>query len=484
MKRMVRATLVLALFVTACSTYDVEGLALVAPLNSIVVGDTVSLSVVTLAGVVRPASGVSWTSSDETIATVDEGGLVRGTGPGSVLLEARTQGYTLEVLLLVLETAGPFVSTAAGADHSCALAEDGTAWCWGRNQYGQLGTSEAPDRCPIPGGGTLFCAAGAIPVASERFAELAVGSFHNCGLSSTGIAGCWGLNDRGQLGDGGTASGPTPLPVAGENIFQSLTAGAQTTCGIRADDALICWGAGPFRVDGVTIDTLTTPSQVAEEHRFAVVATTGGHTCGVTTAGATYCWGLNDRGQLGVESVDSICGSAACTLEPQEVVSPPPFVELALGDGFSCGLTADGTAHCWGANDQGQLGDGTFTDRWAVGPVTGGHVFSRLATGSNHACGIDAEARLLCWGRDLSGFGTGEDPIDTDRPTPAAPGLAFTEMGIGFDSQCGVAVSGITWCWGGNLDGAVGNGRPQSATVTTPERVIRHPSFSSRLLPG
>ncbi len=482
MKRAVLVMFVLAPLVHACASYDLEGLALVTPLSSIIVGDTVSLSVVSLAGVVRPATDVSWSSSDETIARVDEAGLVRGTGPGTALLEARTDGYTLEVALLVLETAGPFTAVGSGADHSCALADDGVAWCWGRNEYGQLGTSSSPDGCPLLGGGTLPCAVGAIPVAGETFTDIAVGSYHTCGLTESGTAYCWGLNDRGQLGDGGTASGPTPLPVAGTQVFSSLSAGGRVTCGIRDDDALMCWGNGPFRVNGETVDTLTEPTRIAGEHEFALVATTNGHTCGVTTDGAAYCWGLNDRGQLGVESVDSVCGTSPCTVEPQEVASAPAFVELALGTGFSCGRTVDGTVHCWGGNAQGALGDGTRTDRWDARPVSGGHTFVSLAAGSNHACGVSSAGQLLCWGSSSVGIGTG-DNFESDQPAAGAPGLSFTAISIGFDTQCGVTLPD-TWCWGGNFDGAVGNGLPQNAAITAPERVIRHPQFSSRIFGG
>jgi alpha-tubulin suppressor-like RCC1 family protein len=285
------------------------------------------------------------------------------------------------------------------------------------------------------------------------------------------------LNDRGQLGDNGTETRPTPTPVAGAHVFKSLTAGGRTTCGITVDDALLCWGGGLFRVNGASPDELTTPTHVAAERQFALAETSGYHTCGVTPGGATYCWGDNTHGQLGVAAVDSICGSFPCTREPQEVASTPPFVDLALGGDFSCGLTAGGVAHCWGGNAHGQLGDGTRTDRWEVMPVAGGRSFTRLDAGQQYACGVDGAGLLYCWGRDPSGFGNGGDRVEVDEPVPGASGLTFTEIAIGLSTQCGVAHSGVTWCWGSNLDGAVGNGRSQRiGLVTTPMRVIRHPA--------
>lgn len=481
--RAVRVVLGTALVVFGCSTYDVEGLALVASMNSIIIGDTLTLQVVTVSGAERPASGVSWSSSNDAVATVDSEGLVRGVGPGRVTLEANTDGYTLDVPLLVHQTAGPFVSVASGADHSCALTAAGETWCWGRNSAGQLGTPNPPDICPVPGGGGLFCAAGAIPVSGQPFVDVVAGSFHNCGLTSEGAAYCWGGNEEGQLGDGGLESGPAQLPVGGNHTFRSLAAGQRTTCGVRNDDVLMCWGAGPFQTVGAVVDTATSPTPIAGSLRFRFAETSGQHTCGVSTTGSTWCWGLNDSGQLGVENVDSICGSTPCTLMPQQVQSAPAFTELALGRGFSCGLTGSGDVYCWGANADGQLGDGQRQSRPAAMPVVSEVSFATLRAGSGHVCGLSEAGALHCWGRSTTGFGTGVDSFETDLPVRAAPELTLVEVSVGFDSQCGISPAGLTWCWGGNLDGAVGNGQPQTTTVSSPERVIRHPGFVSRAAP-
>jgi len=476
-KHVARACLALAPLVWACSTYDLEGMAIESPANLIVVGDMTSLSIVARDGSVPSASAVAWASSDSAIATVDELGVVTGKGPGWVRIEARTADYRLEMLLLVLETAGPFTSIETGVNHSCALAGDGTAWCWGRNTYGQVGTPYSPDRCYFTKDEFLGCAAGAIPVETDlRFTEIAVGFYHNCGLTSAGTAHCWGLNDQGQLGDGGTDTRPRPVDVTGDQVFKSLTAGGRTTCGITLDDALLCWG-DVRHADAASAEGLTTPTRVAAEHQFAVATTSGYHTCGVTPAAATYCWGSNTFGQLGVARVDSICGPFQCTPVPQEVVSAPPFTDLALSRAFSCGLTADGAAHCWGGNEHGQLGDGTRTDRWDPLPVIGGHAFARLGADGDRACGVDGEGLVHCWGRDPGGFGNGgEDEIETDQPTLAAGGLTFSLMAVGFEGFCGVDRSGVAWCWGPNLDGALGNGRTQRfPVVSAPVRVVRHP---------
>lgn len=477
MKHVAFACVAVAPLVWACSSYDYEGMALVSPVDAIVVGDTVSLSVLASDGSMPSGPSVAWASSDTAVATVDEWGVVTGTGPGWVVLEARTADYTLQIQLRVWTTAGPFTSIGAGADHSCGLIEGGAAWCWGSNEDAQLGTPDFPHFCEILDGVFIRCSLAAIPVVTDtRFSELVVGLYHNCALSA-GAAYCWGSNDVGQLGDGGTESRSTPAPVGGGYVFRSLTAAGRTTCGVSVDDDALCWGSGFFLADGAPVNSLAVPTPVATGHRFALAATGGGHTCGVTPAGASYCWGTNGYGQLGVATTDSTCGSVPCAREAQEVATAPPFVQLALGRDFSCGLTASGAAHCWGRNDLGQLGDGTRTDRWEVMPVAGGHTFTRLDANESGACGMDGAGLLYCWGYPGAGFGNGERPVDVDQPTRAATRLAFVAIAVGVGTQCGVSESGVTWCWGSNLMGALGNGRTQRIPVTTPTRVIRHPGY-------
>jgi alpha-tubulin suppressor-like RCC1 family protein len=182
-----------------------------------------------------------------------------------------------------------------------------------------------------------------------------------------------------------------------------------------------------------------------------------------------------------VELVDRTCGPDPCTPVPQEILSAPRFVDLALGPDFSCGLAEDGTAWCWGRNDRGQLGDGTRIDRWEPMPVSGGHVFGSLRAGWQHACGVDDAGRLLCWGSDRTGFGNGgEGPdaaIEVDVPEVGASGLLFASTVVDVSIQCGLDATGGAWCWGANGTAQLGNGTAQRVgRVTTPTRVIRHPT--------
>lgn len=479
MTRPVRLILGLGLTLAACDYYALEGLSLVAPMGSIVVGDTTSLSVVNMGGAVRPATGVSWSSSDESVATIDVNGTVLGIGPGTTQIQAEADDYELRVPLLVLELAGPFQTVVVGVDHACGLDEAGDSWCWGRNEFGQLGTSDPPDACPAPFfGGSVPCAVGAVRVSAEPFVDLVGGHYHTCGLTAAGRAYCWGSNENGQLGDGTTASGPVPLPVAGDHRFRSLAASERRTCGVREnDDALLCWGLGPFPIDDGEAASLTEPARVAGALTFSSVAV-GRVTCGVSTEGDTWCWGAADRGALGVPAEALTCDADPCMV-PQRVADAPAFVEVVVGTAFACGLSAEGAAWCWGANEIGQLGDGTRVDRSTPAPVQGDPVFDALEADYDAACGLSSGGPLLCWGQIEAGFGRGDAPAQGDFPVEVAPEVDAMHTSIGFSTQCTVDTSGVARCWGQSGWGILGHGLEPGPEVLFPTRVVRHPDYAS-----
>lgn len=474
------AGLVAAFGTASCYVYEIDGMSLVSP-DAIVVGDTASLQLVARDGSMPTGPLVAWATSDSAVATIDELGVVTAHEAGYVHIEARTGDFHLQATLLVVDVGGPFASVGTGAVHACGLAETGQAFCWGWDDTGQLGIDvPPPDRCILPDGSVLRCAKAAIPVQTGvRFSALTTGTHHNCGLSVSGTAWCWGSNDQGQLGDGTGVTRPTPAPVAGGHVYRSIVAGGLVTCGLTVADALMCWGRNAYRSladDGAS--SLAAPTPVAPEHDFDFVETSGSHHCGRTTAGSTWCWGSNEYGQLGVAVVDSTCGPGPCSARPSQLTSTPPFVQLALGRDHTCGLAEDGAAWCWGRNTSGQLGDGSRTDRQQPMPVVGGHTFMGLTASLAYTCGVDPTGRMLCWGVDSGRFGTGDGTgvVTALEPLHAAPASSYGSLSRGWGNTCGLDAAGAAWCWGSNFFGQLGNLRNQSRPSTTPTRVVRHPN--------
>ncbi len=184
-----------------------------------------------------------------------------------------------------------FASVSGGYWHTCGVSLQGAAYCWGNNNWAQLGDStRAAHGAPAPVSGAVV------------FTKLAAGGRHTCGLSMAGDALCWGWNAFGQVGDGTTTMRLTPTPVVSSSrlVFSNIFAGWYHTCALTATGAAYCWGFNAHGQlgDGNTADRAA-PTAVVGGLSFAVLAPGVDHTCGVTTTGATYCWGSNVYGQLG-----------------------------------------------------------------------------------------------------------------------------------------------------------------------------------------
>jgi alpha-tubulin suppressor-like RCC1 family protein len=186
-----------------------------------------------------------------------------------------------------------FRQVAAGDDHTCGVTIDDRAFCWGSNSTGQLG------------GGTDFIEVGLqpVPVAGGLlFRQVRLGIGHSCGATTDNHAYCWGRNDDGQLGIGTAEFGPHPRPlqVVGGLEFRRVTAANRSTCGVTTDYRAYCWGLnnGGSLGDGTTTERLQ-PVPVAGGRRFRQLDMSGAHTCGVNPFDRAFCWGDNAAGQLG-----------------------------------------------------------------------------------------------------------------------------------------------------------------------------------------
>lgn len=240
-----------------------------------------------------------------------------------------------------------FRSMGVSRNHTCGLTLGDRIYCWGYGRDGQLGNGANLDvsKIPVEVSGNL------------RFSQMSAGGLHTCAISLAGGTFCWGVNLRGELGDGSTSDRNVPTPVAGGGGFVAVASGYEHTCALTVTGNAFCWGANTWGQlgDGSTTNS-TAPVAVTGGLSFAGLSAGMHHTCGVTTSGDVYCWGRNNAGQLGDNTEIN-------RTSPTLVLGGFTFQSVSAGDLASCAITSTNRAYCWGDNQFGQLGDGTTTRR-------------------------------------------------------------------------------------------------------------------------
>ncbi|HYW05753.1 MAG TPA: hypothetical protein VE913_02290 [Longimicrobium sp.] len=197
-----------------------------------------------------------------------------------------------------------YTAVSAGGDHGCGVATGGSLWCWGLDASGELGrgTGGTRETCGL---GLLPCSRAPVAVASaESFKAVSAGTNHTCALTAAGTAYCWGSNSAGQLGSGAVlgSTSNVPVAVAGGYTFSSISAGEAHTCAVRTDGAPICWGSnanGALGTGAAPTLAVNTPQLVVGGFPFASISAGQNTTCGLTTGGIAFCWGKNDAAQVG-----------------------------------------------------------------------------------------------------------------------------------------------------------------------------------------
>jgi alpha-tubulin suppressor-like RCC1 family protein len=265
-----------------------------------------------------------------------------------------------------IDLPGPVASITAGSEHTCALLDDGSVWCWGGLLTATLLVGSNP------GSRSLAEPVGPIDFGDQRTAiAVSAGERHTCAALDDGAVVCWGSNDVGQLGDG--TGMPAGEPVAADLPVgvkaRAVAAGDAHSCAVvdtvDDDGQLWCWGLDLFGQLGVG-----SPGGGSEDSPVQVVGLPGpvvsvaggyNHTCALLADATMWCWGW-DNGALG--SGEPTFGPVALPSGP--VPFPPNRSVVAIGLGFtnSCALADDATLRCWGENNTSQLGTGDTTSRF------------------------------------------------------------------------------------------------------------------------
>lgn len=354
-----------------------------------------------------------------------------------------------------------------GETQSFAIDDLGTLWAWGTNDYGGLGDGTVTARPePVEVTGTV----------GFEITDVAPAWTHTLALDSTGGVWAWGDNTYGQLGDGTTVASLDPVQISGfggQPITQ-IAAGRFRSAAIAADGTIWTWGRNQFGElgNGTTISS-STPVQVpVAPGRLALDIQVGlTHTAVVADDGTVWVWGANGEGQFGN-------GTTVSSTTPVQVTGLIGRTIVGLSTGAAAhtlALDSTGTVWAWGANGVGQLGDGTTTDRWSPVslPSISGIGVTDLSASPSHSLALTSAGRVWAWGTNLAGqLGDG---TTISRSTPAQiaalVGRTVTQLSAGFGaSSVARDSSGLLWGWGAGTDGQFANG--VLADAPTPSRAL------------
>ncbi|WKU07124.1 RCC1 domain-containing protein [Micromonospora sp. HUAS LYJ1] len=373
----------------------------------------------------------------------------------------------------VLMPAGVVVTKiAASGWDSLALTSTGQVYSWGDNRYAQLGN------------GTLTASSVPVPVAlpaGTTVTDIAMGVYHSLVLTSTGQILAWGLNQLGEVGDGTTTTRTRPVQVlmpdgytvtkiaaGGSSSMAAVSSGGAFAWGNNASGQLGFGSAGPY---------YTRPLRV----QLPVVAplidiAMGSGGLAVTITGEVYGWGDNANGQVG-DGTTTQRNAPVRVLLPEGVKA----TSVSAGNWHSVATTSLGWVYTWGGNFNGELGDGTTTQRNT--PVRAllpeGFNGAVVAAGGQGALdggdftlAVAAPETALGWGADTSGqLGNGST---TDTPTPVQvtlpAGVALTSVEAGYSHTVAATRTGAVYAWGSNTAGQLGTG--DTTDHTTPTLVL------------
>lgn len=379
-------------------------------------------------------------------------------GGGIAMIQARNHvNQAVSGSKFKIAAAGAYVprfeKIYAGVDHACGLNNAGDVYCWGKNDYGQLGNGAVsagithyPQRINLTG-----------------VTKLALGAYHTCALTTDNKLICWGLNSNGQIGNGTNTNVLSPNPATPVlTSITDVTAGIGHTCAIDVSGAVKCWGEGSGHQLGIgspvsqNSPTMTSITSFADKIYSSAYSNT---TCAkMSDSGNLKCWGNNTNGQLGIGTNSIQSSIVNVTGLPENYPAG-----VAVGAEAVCIIrnNGNGNVRCWGNGTSGQLGNGLSTSQnnpSFSSDVVGLDGVVSIKGHSDHFCALTNTKELKCWGFNAdSQLGDGTY-VNRNTPVAIALGEDVFDFSVGNNYVCARLINGNGKCWGNNTDGIFGNG--------------------------
>lgn len=389
------------------------------------------------------------------VALLAEGSAVAGAAPRRGAPEGTTD----------------WVQISSGFYHTCGVRNTGRLYCWGEGNRGPLGnggTGNASVPTEVAGGAT-------------DWKSVSAGSKWTCAIKTNGTLWCWGRDDFGQLGNGpGGGDVLTPTQVGTATDWKSVSAGlGETTCGRRATKRIYCWGRdnnGQVGNGPGSSTNVESPTAVGTNADWTSVSTGGYHVCGRRSNGRIYCWGDDLDGAVG----DG--GTGIDRPSPTQIAGGfADWTAVSAGLTHTCARRGNGRLYCFGSDINGGIGDGgaTNTNRYAPVEVKGNRTdWAAVFAGGYATCARRNSGQLFCWGYDFYGQnGTGATPANPfQHAAPVQVAGAATDWKtatIGNLHVCARKATSRIYCWGYGFFGQRGDGQsgPGANVQPTPTEV-------------
>jgi len=355
--------------------------------------------------------------------------------------------------------------------YTCGIASDNNVYCWGYGAQGQLGNNSTSDKL-VP---TALDTTGAL--SGKTIKSISAGHLHTCAIASDNNAYCWG-SDVGAIGDGMSLSQrqvPVAVSTAGAlngKTVKSITTGDSHTCAIASDDNAYCWGSGGnAQLGNNSTDQKTVPTAVYTAGALSgktIKSISAGdyHTCAIASDDLAYCWGSNSYGQLGDGTTTQ--RATPTPVNTGGVLSGKTIKSISANySDHTCVIASDNQAYCWGDNYAGRLGDNSNTNSSIPVPVynsgaLNGKTISQIFVDFGHTCVIASNNQAYCWG--YGGYGALGNNSTADSFVPVAVdttgvlnGKTIQYISMSLYGGCVIASNNQVYCWGVNSQGSLGN---------------------------
>ena len=334
---------------------------------------------------------------------------------------------------------------SSGGYNTCALKENGTVWCWGFNNYGQLGvgTRENSSR-PL------------MILGLKNIVQISLKGEVGCALNGSGLVFCWGFNGYGQLGDGSTMDRRSPIQVTGLTDVSTIAVGNWHTCAVKVDGTVWCWGSNSFGQVGEQVTAERNrlhPAQVLGLAGVDSISLGLFHTCAVKLDATVWCWGRNNYGQLGD-------GTTVNSFSPVQVAPLEGISAISARWDTTCAITTGETVWCWGSNSSRGLNLGGIEYSSVPISVMGLANVSKI----QGTCAVKDDGSAWCWGGqdyDERAYVEGDVPWSRELGLRRLLLPPVYSTAHGPWTSCALTLDRTVMCWGYGAYGGLGDGTMQ-----------------------